>query len=350
MLTKTPFLNPYTNRAAIRNAEAFFGREKELRDIYTRIRGGGSVSLVGERRVGKSSLLNAVEFERESFGVPQALTFVRIDMQSIPDCTQSFFIKQLLKRISEATGLAVGEPDRSSLDRVAQEAREQGFALTIMLDEFDVMIHNENIPTAFYSFLRSWSATFQIPFVVASREGSIEQVTEDEKTGSAFLNIFTPIYVGPLEEADAEELIYGPSQMMGLEFTKEEGEFVLELSGYFPLFLQIACYHLFDLKQSGVNSDDLLGRVETYFAFEATPHFEYLYRRLSGAERRALGEWVSAGDVSDKSAQAQLLRKGILVNEDPKPRIFSRTFETLVRTKEVSGHGLIQSVKSAILG
>jgi hypothetical protein len=218
------------------------------------------------------------------------------------------------------------------------------------LDEFDVMVHNENIATTFFSFLRSWSVNFQVPFVVASREGSIEQVAEDDKTGSSFLNTFTTIRVGPLEEADAEELIHGPSQTMGVEFTKEEGEFVLELAGYFPLFIQIACYHLFDLKQSGLTSDDLLRRVETYFAYEATPHFEYLYRRLPEAELRALGEWVSTGDTQDKGAQAELSRKGLLVSEQPKPRIFSRTFEELVRAKGAAGKGLIQSFKSAILG
>jgi hypothetical protein len=63
-----------------------------------------------------------------------------------------------------------------------------------------------------------------------------------------------------------------------------------------------------------------------------------------------LGEWISSGETKDMSAQAQLARKGIIVSDQTKPRIFSRTFEELVREKEAAGQGLIQTFKTAFLG
>jgi len=45
--------NPYGNRAGIRRAEDFFGRSRELTEIYSLIIQSHFVSLVGERRVGK---------------------------------------------------------------------------------------------------------------------------------------------------------------------------------------------------------------------------------------------------------------------------------------------------------
>src|SRR6266568_2256047 len=95
-------VNPYINRAAISEASGFYGREDALRDVYTRVRGGQSVSLIGERRVGKSSLLNAIGFEREEFGMDD-FDFVFMDMQSIAGCPEDAFLRHLLNLISRET-------------------------------------------------------------------------------------------------------------------------------------------------------------------------------------------------------------------------------------------------------
>src|SRR5262249_47370775 len=50
-------LNPFTNRGVITNPEEFFGREREIGEIASRLRAMASLSVVGERRIGKSSLL-----------------------------------------------------------------------------------------------------------------------------------------------------------------------------------------------------------------------------------------------------------------------------------------------------
>lgn len=49
--------NPFTNRSMIKQENEFVGRERELTDILARIRNGNPVSVIGERRIGKSSLL-----------------------------------------------------------------------------------------------------------------------------------------------------------------------------------------------------------------------------------------------------------------------------------------------------
>ncbi|MFB0545773.1 MAG: hypothetical protein ACETWB_02585, partial [Anaerolineae bacterium] len=49
--------NPFYHRRAIRKLEYFFGRKEELTTAFNRLRNMESVSLVGERRVGKTSFL-----------------------------------------------------------------------------------------------------------------------------------------------------------------------------------------------------------------------------------------------------------------------------------------------------
>jgi hypothetical protein len=50
-------LNPFTIRGTLQNPAEFIGRGTEINDIITRLRSMQSCSVVGERRIGKSSLL-----------------------------------------------------------------------------------------------------------------------------------------------------------------------------------------------------------------------------------------------------------------------------------------------------
>ncbi len=59
--------NPYLDRVAIRDIHRFFGRRRgEVARIFSRIGAARpqSVSVVGERRIGKSSLLNHIASPR----------------------------------------------------------------------------------------------------------------------------------------------------------------------------------------------------------------------------------------------------------------------------------------------
>lgn len=49
--------NPFTCRGRIEDPNLFWGRSEEIRDIKTRLATMQNVSVVGERRIGKSSLL-----------------------------------------------------------------------------------------------------------------------------------------------------------------------------------------------------------------------------------------------------------------------------------------------------
>jgi AAA+ ATPase superfamily predicted ATPase len=50
-------INPYNERGLIRQHEKFFGRGRELREVFSNLRNMQSVSIVGQRRIGKSSFL-----------------------------------------------------------------------------------------------------------------------------------------------------------------------------------------------------------------------------------------------------------------------------------------------------
>ncbi|HEY7544350.1 MAG TPA: ATP-binding protein, partial [Blastocatellia bacterium] len=78
--------NPYLNRVAIKDPRQFFGRAREVSKIFSRIGASRpqSISVVGERRIGKSSLLqyiNNPEVRLRHLDRPASFVFVFIDLQ-----------------------------------------------------------------------------------------------------------------------------------------------------------------------------------------------------------------------------------------------------------------------------
>ncbi len=339
--------NPYTNRAAVLARDQFFGREDELSDIFTRIHGGQSVLLMGDRRIGKSSLLRAVGFERDD-ALEDKSHFVLIDLQSLAGCTEDTCIRVFVKEIEAATGVRTEELGRAALEGVAEGVRDSGYRMILAMDEFDVLVWNEQISPEFLANLRSWTARYRFPLVLAFREGSIDRIVEDEKFGSAFLNLFGTVYVGPFKETEAQELVRRPALDQGITFSDEEVDLVLDLAGYFPLFIQIACYHLFELKKTSSSNVDIEGTVEREFLFEAAPHMEYMWQRLTEPERQAVLDWSRLGGTHDSEAQQQLLRRGVLIEERRALRLYSRVVPGLINKWQAPQRSISQSVKDAL--
>ena len=69
-------MNPYLNRVMIQDPKQFYGRRREMSRIFARIGVDRpqSISVVGERRIGKSSLLYQVsvpEVQKLSIGLQE---------------------------------------------------------------------------------------------------------------------------------------------------------------------------------------------------------------------------------------------------------------------------------------
>ena len=76
--------NPYLNRMAIKDTRNFFGRRQEIATIMSRIGAGDpqSVSIIGERKIGKSSLLRALFTQNEAYlGRRDEYVFIYSDLQ-----------------------------------------------------------------------------------------------------------------------------------------------------------------------------------------------------------------------------------------------------------------------------
>src|SRR2546423_13166768 len=96
--------NPYLNRVAIKDPAQFFGRTREVSKIFSRIGASRpqSISVVGERRIGKSSLLHYVnnpEVRARHLDKSDAYAFAFIDLQQKRRLTLTEFFKELFDQV-----------------------------------------------------------------------------------------------------------------------------------------------------------------------------------------------------------------------------------------------------------
>src|SRR5215475_12123844 len=101
-------LNPFTNRGLITNPDEFFGREQEIGEIISRLRAMQSLSVVGERRIGKSSpLYHLYQTGRLRIADP-AYCFFYFDLPDARFHTAAGFLRAILQRLELESG-AVSE-------------------------------------------------------------------------------------------------------------------------------------------------------------------------------------------------------------------------------------------------
>jgi hypothetical protein len=316
-------MSPYRNRSALRQADEFFGRRQELAEIYSSIEGGHFVSLVGERRVGKTSILNALRFPEyhRAFDIGPHVCFAFVNAQYCAGRDEECFLKLLLDQIARTAGTTIRGGTRDVLRDVAQELHSRSVKLVVLLDEVDVLVNNPAVPPDFFSYLRAWTEEFQVPFVIASKEGSVDRLVETQGAGSSFWNVYKSVYVGPMTPDEANELIRVPAARCDVEFSDIEVNHILALGGYQPFFLQIACDQMFNAKTKGTAID--FAEVALAFRHEADLHLRYLVEHIPESERMALTSYVTTEAAPEGRLQSELIRKGILVTTEGKLRPFS---------------------------
>jgi len=330
-------LNPFANRTMVLEPDEFFGRADELRDLYQRILRRQSVSLVGERRVGKSSLLNALRFQRTrpEYDIPDAIKFVYFDMQFVSGDEQSV-IERLLDLIEDETGVREGSGRRRDIEPTLKTIQRRSMALVLLLDEFNLLTENPNVPSTFYDLLRAIAGAFPVSYVTAYREGTVDALVAGlrEYGGlSPFMNIFGVVYVGPLKAEDADALVLDLAMDAGIEFSAEEVGRIQEIGGQLPFFLQIAAYHAFEAKRRGGRIP--WAQVEAAFRVESEHHLQFLWSRLPVAEQtllraicaRAASAW---NDLQHDRAFMELKKKGLLIETPDGARLFSSVFRQLI--------------------
>jgi hypothetical protein len=120
--------------------------------------------------------------------------------------------------------------------------------LIFLFDGFEGLSQNPKLDSGFYSGLRGLAGELNLAYITTSNLSLFDLTYTEGVLGSPFFNIFTPIHLGPLAEAEARALIETPARAAGLTFSEQTIAFILSLAGRHPAYIQLACYHAFELQ------------------------------------------------------------------------------------------------------
>ena len=341
--------NPFYHRGAIRRPEEFYGREAEISQILGLLRNGQSVSLIGPRRIGKSSLLLHLARPEvrvsHNLGQPDSL-FVAIDCQefggSPPEEVYEALLSELLDRAADA-GLELQAGERfgtyRALDRVLNQIYRQDISVVVLLDEFELLAANERLTPYFFARLRGLTTKYGLAYLTASQRPLFDITADEEILSSPFFNIFVTLPLGLYSETEARGLLADRLEGTGVDFSGALCDHLIYLVGPHPFFLHIAGYHAFQaiLQERPLEREYNLAHLDAPIEVEADSHLGYLWQNLSPEEQYALT--IRDGPIDslrllEQQCLLEPVRQGA---PDEEYRYTSELLRRFVRRQEVFG-------------
>lgn len=322
----TQIRTPFFNRHRITDPAYFIGRQRELEQLYSAIATQQCVSMVGERKLGKSSLLTHLTDAAtlRSFGLdPAQYLFVYFDLEGLASARRDDFWIELLDPIglrlppgdlaqALQRQLDAGDVRFLTARRVLRRLRDADLQLVLMLDEFESLARNAQFEPDFYGELRSLAGELGCVILTASKRSLYDLTYEHSSTlSSPFFNIFSELPIGLLSDDDARSILIELSKRAEQPFCADEVQFAIDLAGPHPFFVQVAGQHLYDTPGRGApRSPEIYELIRKRFAAEAEDHYRYIWAALDAAEQSGLWALPDA-----RAGQLKALRAKGLVRE-----------------------------------
>ncbi|WP_129631736.1 CHAT domain-containing protein [Candidatus Oscillochloris fontis] len=302
------------------------GRHEQIRAIKDRIGGvvPQSLSIVGYRRSGKSSLLNYIHQRIGEFCThAQSPLVVRISLQDSRFQTPAGITEGLRRGIEQQTGTAPWRreehDDPWAVDDGLQHLRDRGRRLIVLIDEFEQL--EDRLP-AFEGWGGDWREKASQGYfaLVIATVHPIDTIYHDLGLTSPFGNIFTTTELGALSSGEWQALVrdgFGAEHVSNADI-----ELIDDLAGGLPFYTQLAAQLLWS------HNDHARTRAE--YTREVGPHFSNLWDKLNAAERHALrhAAGIPGHAAPHPGVRSKLQRHGILRADG---RLFSSVLDAWVR-------------------
>lgn len=228
--------NPFITGRPITDPVDFFGRERETNFALAKLRTRQSVSIVGERRIGKTSLLHFILHRAKEELGPQA----RLDLLDLMAATART-PAALLAQIQHKLGVPDAATTLTGLAERLAALTQAGGHPVLAFDEMEMVIRfPAEFARDFFETLRAAAQAGHLTLLTASRI-SLQEMHEQGALVSPLYNIMGRLPLGPFTEAEAQEFVSMPRS--GVRFSEEQVAEILRRGGQNPLRLQALCFH-----------------------------------------------------------------------------------------------------------
>ena len=297
------FKNPFADYGNIVYGDRFIGRKDDLRIVEDRVihpRESGNLAIIGEPRIGKSSLIYKCIMERKAELISRNILPIWINLatyEHIPD----FFCSLVTHCLDEIVKLNwTTEPIRHSaryvrddrqswsekysrIQRFFENVRDAGYRVIFILDEFDNARKIFRGDISGFQKLRelSYRPEWRVTFVTTSRR-SIREIELQTQAISTFDGIFHKHYLAMFCYKDIEEY-FKKFSSIGLSLSHDEKERIIFYCGSHPYLLEMLGYEILEMfrKDHKIDVDEAAYRIEQSFV----DYYEHILELLKEDRR-----------------------------------------------------------------
>lgn len=287
----------------------FFGRKELLRRLGMALDEKRSVSLVGDWRIGKTSVLRTWQQMAEQRG--RTVRYLSGQGPEAVSCTAFVRAASGLETPPQANDEASAD---AAADLLAQWAKDisPGLPPLLLIDEADACL--PRLPARFFERLRGMLGTICV--VIASRR-EIDQIYADAGRTSPFANQLEMHRLGLLEADAASQLIALGGDVLSADDRKR----MRRLAGRHPYYLALLGRNLWDARSHGGDLDEAV----ELFHDEAAARFRELWKVLSNHDRTALRGLLEGHATPDNG----LKRRGLAETG----KLFGEVLETWLKNQ-----------------
>lgn len=273
----------------LRDPSEFYGHDAARTTLITRTANGGSTSIVGERRSGKTWLLTYLQLVTPTHSkLGQTHRIAYVSATHPQNKTLEGFVRSALEELKfPQSSYDPSLQPLSQLSRSIRILKKLGTSPVLCIDEFEGFNNRQEFNVDFVEGLRAMAQDDGLALVIASRSPLKELIEDLTGQTSPLFNIVQQISLYPFTEQEAREFVYDKSNIAG--FTKKESEFFFSQSTLHntsgdpywpPLRLQLVGQMLLDDKQSeqGRPLDDKLDEFRYQSEFEK--HLDESYQAV----------------------------------------------------------------------
>jgi hypothetical protein len=243
--------NPFHWRGTVTDNAAFVGRDQEMQAIFTRLKTLSCVSVVGDRRIGKSSLLYQASQRAGKLLGPNCRP-AYTDLLSAKHHTLDGLLRALAHEFTgeDVTLMGWTGPDKlAAFEDAVRRVRTKGVLPIAFLDEFEAVAgRKEEFGDNLLESWRSLGNDGQMAFVISSAQ-PLDRITQESGFTSSFYNIFAQTKLGEFSDRDARSFVL--HAVRAGNFDPPDETFLLRIGGRHPLKLQVAAWHLYEAKRTG---------------------------------------------------------------------------------------------------
>lgn len=344
--------NPFFHRGPIRQRDYFINCRHEVGQALGLLRSLQNVALVGQRRIGKTSLLYhlADPAIHADHGLsPAEYLFVYLDGEELTELRDGEIRSVMAEELATALEVAghrgpdLALPERPieyrTFRHVVRRLTQRGLKLVFCFDEFESLGVNPHLGPSFFSGLRGLTGQLDVAYITASRTPiHTLAYAQPETLSSPFFNTFAPLYLGLFSDEDAQGLVETLAAKASATFAPDLVHRIVELAGPHPLLLQIAGFHTFEIwrQRDGLLEKGHYAEIRNHFCAEAQPLYEYYWRHLTGEEQYVLATLPLAQHSQEQRRTLRSLEQQCLVTRcDGGHDYLSAAFQAFVRQQPV---------------